>query len=129
MTSLFFSIILIALFHFDAHASPRKQQPRATPAQALTTLRAERPQTLFSGRAGQLESRFISVVVRNVGSSEAKQISASIEVEPGLAIPLKGPKNLLPKSSGLFSTSQRLPGALYRAPRVVLRCSSCRRGW
>jgi hypothetical protein len=109
-----------------AHTATRKATPTPVAPSLLTTLRAERPQVLMSGKPGALETRLVSVRVRNVGSSDAKQIQVSLGLEGGLAVPLRGPKVLRAHSSGLYVSSSRLPAMLYRAPHVTSSCVSCR---
>lgn len=111
----------------SAHGTKRKATPTPTSAPALTTLRAEQPQILLSGKSGALETRLISVRVRNVGSSDAKQVQAWLEATGGLAVPLRGPKNLRAYGSGLYTSSTRLPGVLCRNPQVTATCQTCRK--
>ena len=117
-------VLLSAELH--VHAAQRKPTPTPLESSALTTLRAEQPQVLLSGKPGALETRLVSVRVRNVGSSDAKQIQVVLELNGGLAVPLKGPKNLRAHGSGLYTSSLRLPGVLYRLPQVVATCETCR---
>ena len=123
-------IVLVGCVLFSAemrvHAGQRKPTPTPRVSPALTTLRAEQPQVLLSGKSGALETRLVSVRVRNVGSSDAKQIQVALEVASGLAVPLRGPKNLRAHASGLYSSSSRLPGVLYRLPQITATCETCR---
>jgi hypothetical protein len=120
-------ISCVLLFTANAAlAATRKATPTPSPTEGLTTLRAERPQMLLSGKAGSLEARLVSVKVRNVGSNEARQIQVVLELDGGLALPLKGPKTLRAYGNGLYVSSARLPSVLYRAPHVALSCVSCR---
>jgi hypothetical protein len=110
----------------DAQAIQRKATPSPTSAPVLTTLRAEQPQVLLSGKSGGLETRLISVRIKNVGSSDAEQIQVCLELAGGLAVPLRGPKNLRAHGSGLYTSSSRFPGLLYRVPQVTATCQTCR---
>ncbi len=110
----------------SAHAAQRKLTPTPTAPPPLTTLRAEQPQLLLSGKPGALESRLVSVRVRNVGSSDAKQVQVWLELKGGLAVPLRGPKNLRARGSGVYVSSSRLPGVLYGVPQVATACNTCR---
>jgi hypothetical protein len=94
----------------SVEAAQRKPTPTPTSSPVLTTLRPEQPQVFLSGKPGEMETRLISVRVRNVGSSEAKQIQVSLDLSGELAVPLRGPKNLRAHGSGLYVSSSRLPG-------------------
>ncbi len=80
----------------------------------------------MSGRPGALETRLVSVRVKNIGSRDARQVQVILELEAGLAVALTGPKTLRAHGSGLYVSSSRLPGVLYRAPQVTATCLSCR---
>lgn len=116
-----------------ALAAPRRRagpHPTAPPtpvaAAPLTTLRAEAPRVLMAGKPGQLETRVISVHVRNVGSVTARQITVAVEVDGSVAVPLRGPKTLPPHAAAVYVTTVRMAGVFARAPRVRILCEPCR---
>lgn len=126
MRCLLLALMIVFSFSWVAVCAPRKARPTPTASAFRTTLRADRPQALFAGRGAQFETRLISVAVRNIGSSEAKQVLVSLGLEGGLAVPLRGPKVLAPHARAFYSTTFRVPVSMYRNPQVGLRCSSCR---
>lgn len=116
-----------------ALAAPRRRAgphptASATPVAAaqLTTLRAEAPRVLMAGKPGQLETRLISVNVRNAGSVTARQVTVAVEVDGGVAVPLRGPKTLPPHAAAVYVTTVRMAGVFARAPRVRILCEPCR---
>jgi len=120
--------VLLLFLVGEAAAAKKKATPEPSiRAREVTTLRAGVPSYVLSGQSGQREVRYVSVQVRNIGDSEAKDIVVSLPAAQGLTFPLRGPKKLAPRASAVYVSTVRVsPGVTLRGHAVIM-CSTCRR--
>ena len=120
--------IVLLLFGSEAAAAKKKAPPDThNRAPEVTTLRASAPSYVVSGRSGQQEVRYVSVEVRNIGDVAAKDIVVSLPAGQGLVFPLRGPKHLAPRASGVYVSTVRVPSGVTLRGHALIDCSSCRR--
>jgi len=121
-------VIFVLLVAGEAGAA-KKKVPEQSPIRApeVTTLRAGVPSYVLSGRIGQREVRYVSVQVRNIGDTAAKDIVVSLPAAQGLSFPLRGPKKLAPRASAVYVSTVRVPSGVTLRGYAVIMCSSCRR--
>jgi hypothetical protein len=124
-----FSILMILSVVHEAAAAKRKA-PAEEPArhrEVVTTLRAEVPSYVVSGKSGQREVRYVSVQVTNIGDVPAKDIVVSLPAAQGLSFPLRGPKKLGPRARAVYVSTVRVPSGVTLRGHALTTCSTCRR--
>lgn len=96
-------------------------------APRVTRLRSAPPTVIISQTPSGLFATYSSVMVRNVGRIEAKNIRISMLLDFNVATRLTGPQKLAPNEYAVYSSSKKLPIPRRSRPRVLVSCSNCRR--
>ena len=124
-----FSILMILCFAHEANAA-KKKAPAEEPVrqrEVVTTLRAEVPSYVVSGKSGQREVRYVSVQVTNIGDVPAKDIVVSLPAAQGLSFPLRGTNKLGPRARAVYVSTVRVPSGVTLRGHALTTCSTCRR--
>jgi uncharacterized membrane protein len=122
--------IFIVLCVIQEAAAAKKKAPAEEPVrhrEVVTTLRAEVPSYVVSGKSGQREVRYVSVQVTNIGDVPAKDIVVSLPAAQGLSFPLRGPKKLAPRASAVYVSTVRVSSGVTLRGHALTTCSTCRR--
>ena len=118
--------LLLALNTIVCDVRAERRPPKLL-ANSVTRLRAALPTVIISQTPGGLFATYSTVMVRNVGRVEARNIRIALRFDLNVITRLTGPQKLGPNEVGIYSSSKRLPVPRRSRHRVIVTCGNCRK--
>lgn len=91
-----------------------------------TTLRWSDLSVLLGRSRGQQELRHVSVKVRNIGRTDARQVQVLARVPGGPRVLLRGPKTLRPGGAAVYLSSSKTLVVGTGRVSIEVGCLECR---